>query len=386
MVYRIVTPLLEQMVSSSRISILAGPAQSGKTSLVRSIFPDKPYISLDNPGNSKVFYEDIRAWFAAYPDGAIIDDLSWLWNWPWFFSLIEPLEPNISGNFLFVSTSNDPDDLNVMGKVPYIQMHHLSLPEICLCGKEPACLFSFVFNGGMPALIHEGQDRNSIYSNYTRLIASPFGMDRYRKHTDERYMNFLILCANRIGCTVNSSEIGRNCAVSACTATRWIKDLEKKGVVFLLPATEQSFGKRSRKASILYFFDTGFACYLAGITDSRKLLFDRMRDQLFGNQIILDLMKRAGNMGDKTPFFHWREHRGSCIPLLYKTARGIASFFFHTGIEPDVPHIKCIRRLLRRLGLDYSLCILIYAGSKEKIVYGIHILPWQRIHEIHIEW
>ena len=57
------------------IAALTGPRQSGKTTLARAAFPEKPYVSLENPDQLAYATTDARRFLANYPDGAIIDEV-----------------------------------------------------------------------------------------------------------------------------------------------------------------------------------------------------------------------------------------------------------------------------------------------------------------------
>ena len=55
---------------------LTGPRQSGKTTLARSSFPDKPYRTLEDPETRQLAVADPRAFLAQFPDGAVLDELT----------------------------------------------------------------------------------------------------------------------------------------------------------------------------------------------------------------------------------------------------------------------------------------------------------------------
>ena len=64
---------------------LTGPRQSGKTTLARSAFPRKPYVSLENPDERDFAGSDPKRFLARFPEGTILDEvqrspqlLSWL--------------------------------------------------------------------------------------------------------------------------------------------------------------------------------------------------------------------------------------------------------------------------------------------------------------------
>jgi predicted AAA+ superfamily ATPase len=53
-----------------------GPRQSGKTTLVRSVFPDKPYVLLEDPDTRAFAEEDPRSFLAEFEkSGAILDEV-----------------------------------------------------------------------------------------------------------------------------------------------------------------------------------------------------------------------------------------------------------------------------------------------------------------------
>lgn len=54
---------------------VTGPRQTGKTTLIKSLFPDKPYLNFENPDIRMAAHEDPRALLANYPDGAVFDEV-----------------------------------------------------------------------------------------------------------------------------------------------------------------------------------------------------------------------------------------------------------------------------------------------------------------------
>ena len=54
---------------------LTGPRQSGKTTLAKSLFPNKPYVTLENPDTRRFATEDPRGFLNNYAQGAILDEI-----------------------------------------------------------------------------------------------------------------------------------------------------------------------------------------------------------------------------------------------------------------------------------------------------------------------
>jgi hypothetical protein len=73
MIERLLQSRLRDRATRYPVLMLTGPGQSGKTTLSRMAFPDRPYVSLENPAHRELAQEDPIAFLARYRDGAIID-------------------------------------------------------------------------------------------------------------------------------------------------------------------------------------------------------------------------------------------------------------------------------------------------------------------------
>jgi hypothetical protein len=76
MISRNATEKLVELATYFKVVAVVGPRQSGKTTLVRAIFPDKPYITPEDPDQRRFALEDSRGFLSAFPKGAILDEVS----------------------------------------------------------------------------------------------------------------------------------------------------------------------------------------------------------------------------------------------------------------------------------------------------------------------
>ncbi|MFT5142615.1 MAG: putative AAA+ superfamily ATPase [Rhodothermales bacterium] len=65
---------VRQLVTQYPVLAVTGPRQSGKTTLVRETFPDRPYISLEDLDERAFADEDPRGFMDRFPDGAVFDE------------------------------------------------------------------------------------------------------------------------------------------------------------------------------------------------------------------------------------------------------------------------------------------------------------------------
>lgn len=75
MIQRNITPVLQQLASQYPVITLTGPRQSGKTTLAKSLFSDKPYVTLEDPDIRRYAADDPRGFLASYSQGAIFDEI-----------------------------------------------------------------------------------------------------------------------------------------------------------------------------------------------------------------------------------------------------------------------------------------------------------------------
>ncbi|MCY7349840.1 MAG: AAA family ATPase [Cytophagaceae bacterium] len=66
MIQRVATERLLHLAKTFRSVAVAGPRQSGKTTLCRAVFPEKAYVSLENPDTLEFANSDPLGFLAQY--------------------------------------------------------------------------------------------------------------------------------------------------------------------------------------------------------------------------------------------------------------------------------------------------------------------------------
>ncbi len=103
-VHRHIETILGQVVRQYPIITITGPRQSGKTTLVRHLFPDKHYVSLENPDQREMALNDPRAFLKSIESGSILDEIQ---RAPMLLSYLQELVDNTPQPGRFILTGNN---------------------------------------------------------------------------------------------------------------------------------------------------------------------------------------------------------------------------------------------------------------------------------------
>ena len=305
---RQIATAVKEAATKLPVITIVGPRQSGKTTLAKALFPDKPYRTLEHPRTYENARRDPEAFLAELPDGAIIDEVQ---RAPDLLSYIQCIvdEKGTNGLFVLTGSSNLLLMKNVSqtlaGRCAIFTLLPFSLVEAD--GLLPkGDMLSAVLAGGYPRLLTSGARRNTFYDGYISTYVERDVHQLLKIKDTLLFTNFLRLLVGRIGTILDVTSISNDTGVSTKTVMEWLSILHTSYICFLLPPWHENRGKRLIKSPKLYFYDTGLACALAGIDDAEQLNRDPLRGALFENLVILEAMKRYVSEGYEVPQ-EWRD-------------------------------------------------------------------------------
>jgi uncharacterized protein len=341
MIQRSLTDKAKQLYHQFPALMITGPRQSGKTTLIQSLFPELPYILLEDPDTRLRASEDPRGFLKNYPNGAIFDEIQ---NIPELFSYLQGIidaQPDchfvLSGSQHFLLMEQVSQSL--AGRVAILQLLPLSLSELKNADLQPINLEKAIFYGGYPRIYNQHIEPYDFHTAYLQTYIER-DVRQLRQVGDlDRFMRFIRLCAGRIGQLLNVSSLATDAGISPTTAQSWLSILQTSHIIFLLQPHFQNFNKRLVKSPKLYFTDTGLACHLLGIEESSQLVTHFLRGGLFENLVILELLKQRYNQGKKSNLYFWRDSHGhevdcllekanTLIPIEIKSSQTTKSAFF----------------------------------------------------------
>lgn len=367
---------LRTLAGQFKAVAVVGPRQSGKTTLVRMAFPDKAYVSLENPDTRRFAIEDPRGFIAGYPDGAILDEIQ---RTPDIFSYLQQVldENKGKGRFIITGSNNfllqENISQSLAGRVGYLYLLPLSINEL---PKHKLSVNEQIHKGFYPAMYEqEGQTEvGKYYLNYIRTYIER-DVRLIRIVTDlYTFERFLRLCAGRTGQLLNMNSLAVETGVDNKTIGAWLSVLEASFVVFRLQPYHKNYNKRIVKMPKLYFYDTGVASALLGIENPAQLALHPFRGGLFENMIIVDFLKSRYNKGKPNNLYFWRDSLGTEIDLLVEKANSLLPIEIKSGQTITDDYFKSMSAWLRISGMEKGW--VIYAGDEKQVrSNGITVLP-----------
>jgi predicted AAA+ superfamily ATPase len=378
MVVREAQKELKALSGQFKAVAVVGPRQSGKTTLTRNFFPEKQYVSLENPDNRQFAEEDPRGFLAQFPKGAILDEIQRV---PHLFSYLQQIldESLQKGHFILTGSNNFLLQQNIVqslaGRIAYLYLLPFSTTELQSAKLLPSTLNGLLFKGSYPPIYNQGIPPEKWFPNY---ISTYVERDvRLIKNIPDLalFERFMKLCAGRTGQLLNKSSLGIEVGVDSKTIASWLSVLESSFIIHLLRPHHQNFNKRVVKMPKLYFYDTGLACALLGIQNSKQLTTHPLRGSLFENFVIGELIKKRYNGGKPDNLYFWRDNKGNEVDIIVDRGNELYPVEVKAGQTITSAYFKGIEFWNRLTGNKGGT--IIYAGkNRQKRSSGVDVVPW----------
>ena len=373
------------------VVILTGARQTGKTTLLKSAFPDYNYVSLDLPSVAEQADKNPDEFLAAHAPPLIIDEIQYA---PAIFRHIKRVvdgNRTLMGQFMLTGSQKFPLMKEVSdslaGRSVWLELETCSYSEISLFAKLGLGDLVLLLTRGLYPELWRMQDINAhdFYRSYLATYLERDVRQILRVTSLRDFERFIRILASRSGQLLNKSEIAKEVGVSVKTIGDWISVLEASNIVYLLEPFYQNFGKRIAKSPKAYFNDTGLVCFLLGVYPD-NLATTPFLGALWETLIFAELRKR--NVVTERPKNIWfyRDQFANEIDFVLESG-GTLSFIETKWTEtPSSKALQTIKKIdddLRRSqklasGSHYLLCRTPACYTKE----GVRIINIDGLSEV----
>jgi predicted AAA+ superfamily ATPase len=301
--------------------ILTGPRRSGKTSLLRHLFPRASYSLLEDPDVVARLRADPQGFLDATRTPAILDEVQ---NVPEVFAHVRARidrQPRRVGQWLLTGSQEAP----LMQGVTESMAGRAAVLHLLPFSTRETSRVSLLQGGYPEAVARPGGARlwfSSFVQTYlerdVRAVTAVRDLATFRR--------FLGLLASRHGQVLNKTDLAAPLGVSVPTIAQWLGVLETTAQVLIVPPFYENFGKRLIKSPKVYIADSGIACHLLGIESARELAKSPFRGALFEGFIAAEIVKANLHSGRRRELYFFRDEQGLEIDFLVPGRGGSLSF------------------------------------------------------------
>jgi len=325
MIKRSIAPILEIALEISPIVLLSGARQVGKSTLSSTLF--KNYATLDDI--------DLRVRAIENPKGLInrikkpicIDEIQKAPN------LLEVIKMDvdrdrINGSYLLTGSANLLDMKKtkdtLAGRIIELSLYPLSAKELnnkptqnvvdMLFERDFSCervdsdvIEESIISGGYPEILKLDSElkRRLWFSSYISTYIERDARELGEIREINNFFKFFNVIAPRTATLLNKSKIAKATALKDSMVDNFLTILAQLYQVELVRPYSENIGKQFVKSPKLQMIDTGIACHLLRIKNSKTLDESHYKGQIYESFVFSELKKHISFAVDNTDIFHY---------------------------------------------------------------------------------
>lgn len=348
---------------------LFGARQTGKSTMIRNLFPEFEYVTLDNSKERILATDDPELFLSAHGMPLIIDEIQ---KAPGLMESIKirideaklkRVKEDVILPLMYILTGSNTHEMRekasetLAGRTALIEVNSLSeceklkkqgsefVPNIDMLKRKQSELvpknryevFDEIFLGGMPEYWTLRPNRDTFFESY---IATYLEKDVSRMINVGRlddFRKFMRIVALRTSQQLDYTEIGNAVGIDARTSKNWISILESSGIVMILQPYANNLAKRIIKTPKIYFMDTGLCAFLCGWTDAKILEASSMAGAFFETYVVSEIVKSIRNAGKRieNTLYYYRDRDQKEVDLIFDMDQTLYPIEIKKGIGKD---------------------------------------------------
>lgn len=393
MIKRFLIGSLKEAAREYPIVTLTGPRQSGKTTLIRAVFQNYSYVTLEDPDQRAFAEHDPRGFLLQNRQRVIFDEVQRV---PSLFSYLqgEVDKDQRPGRFILTGSQqfllNEKISQSLAGRAAILKLLPFSFAELTKRASQnlwttgklrpisspKQSLAQMIFSGFYPRIHDKQLDPQKWLGNYFETYVSRDVRSLVNIGDLRVFENFVRLLAGRSGQLLNLSSLSSDAGITHTTARRWLSLLEASYIVRFLPPHFRNFNKRIIKSPKIYFIDSGLLCYLLKIASPKDLLIHAQLGAIFETFVISEILKSFIHQGLEAPLYFWRDKTGNEIDLIIDQGIMLFPIEIKAGKTINSDFFKNLLKWLSLPGNKQTKSALVYAGEHLQKRQSVQILPW----------
>jgi predicted AAA+ superfamily ATPase len=385
---RFVERRIAEALADTRVVLLIGPRQAGKTTLARKVAGERvPFLTLDNATALDAARRD-PVGFVRGLDRAVVDEVQ---RAP---ELLLAIKESVDadrrpGRFLLTGSANlmtlprVADSL--AGRMEIARLLPLAQGEIrgtpvpffedAFAGTVPAAgatllgedLIAAVLAGGYPEALTRAswRRRQAWYLTYVDAVVQRDVRDVAQVEQLRQMPRLLQVLAHHAGQLVNHSAVGAPLGMNHVTTQKYAGIFEQLFLTTMLPPWHANELKRLTKTPKLHFLDAGLLAAL------RDLSPDRLRSDrapfgaLLETFVLAELLKLASWTDRRLQFFHFRDKERHEVDVVVEDPHGrVVGVEVKAAATVTGSDFGGLRRLAEACGERFALGLVLHDHDK----------------------
>ena len=362
---------------------VTGPRQSGKSTMLKHLFPQLPKYSMKDLHVRAFAEQDPVAFLNQHREGMFIDEVQKV---PVLLDYIQGIvDDDPSRRFVLTGSSNlellQGLTESLPGRAGVYELLPMSMEETAeqIADKNTNQL---LYDGLYPAICARKNVAHLFYPAYVKTYLEKDVRDLLRIKDQMQFLKFMKLCAARIGSLFNASEVAMELGVDSKTVSHWLSVLQASYLVTLLPPYYENITKRVVKTPKLYFNDPGLACYLLDIESPKQLALDKMRGAIFENLVVMECIKHRYNQGKEGNVFFYRDSNGQEVDILVKEEGQLTAIEVKSSMTYQADFAKTLKMLPQWTSTPIVRRSVVYGGDFENTAGDIWVLRYDHIDKL----
>lgn len=347
-----------------------GSRQVGKLTLIRKIFPEIEYVTLDDIEVRSYAISNPKEFLKYYGKPLIIDEIQKAPKLLEYIKIeIDEMKKNCLMNnekikLLYILSGSNQFELqeaiteSLAGRTCVFNLASLSYneikqrtfhssfnPDIVILREKERNLnneyrsrkkiFEDIMIGGMPDYVVNKVNRDMFFKSYITTYIEKDVRKVISADKETTFVNFMKYVALRTGCQLDCVEISRSIGIDARTVKSWIAILETSGIIKLLQPYTKNVSDRIVKTPKLYFMDTGLCAYLCGMPSAEILEKSAFAGAFYETYVVSEIIKSYyNNYKDTSNLYYYRDRDQYEVDLIIEDYDSIYPIEIKKGINP----------------------------------------------------
>jgi predicted AAA+ superfamily ATPase len=337
---RILEKKLQGAIQYAPVIALTGPRQTGKSTMLKNLFPAYNYISFDAMDIRQSAKSDPEMFVENLQKPIIIDEIQYAPEIiPYIKIYVDKFRTELKNEEVvgsFILTGSQAFTMmaglteSLAGRVAAFELLPFALKELSTVPKTPLACYNQMLRGfyPIPNVIKEYPD---YYGEYLSTYIERDVRQIINVKDISAFQKFMQILANRTANLLNIQSVARDCAISHATAKNWLSILETSRIIYLLQPYYANMSKRLIKSPKIYFTDTGLLSYLLKYKDAQTLFSGAISGAIFENMMIIEALKNNFNAKENNGLYFYRDSNGIEIDLIIDKGNTKNLYEFKSG-------------------------------------------------------